>query len=63
MLAEIFMMRLEATSRGSRETAPSSNSRFVAYRFDLLERKSDEANRDSRGLLEPQSDGYSTRST
>ena len=46
MLAEIFMMRLEATSRGSGEIAPSSNSRFVPFRIDLLERKSDEANRE-----------------
>jgi hypothetical protein len=63
MLAELFMMRLEATSRASRETAPSSNSRFVPYRVDLLEQKSDEANRYSPGLLELQPDGYSTRST
>lgn len=63
VLAEIFMMRLEATSRGSWETAPSSNSRFVPYRFDLLEQKSDEANRNSCGLLEQQSDGFSAPST
>ena len=29
MLAEIFMLRMEAVSRASKETAPADNSRFV----------------------------------
>jgi hypothetical protein len=29
MLAEIFMLRMEAISRASKETAPADNSRFV----------------------------------
>jgi predicted deacylase len=29
MLAEIFMLRMEAVSRASKETAPAHNSRFV----------------------------------
>jgi hypothetical protein len=29
MLAEIFMLRIEAISRASKETAPADNSRFV----------------------------------
>jgi hypothetical protein len=29
MLAEIFMLRMEAISRASKETAPPDNSRFV----------------------------------
>jgi len=29
MLAEIFMLRMEAISRVSKETAPADNSRFV----------------------------------
>jgi hypothetical protein len=60
MLAEIFMMRLEATLRGSWEMAPSSNPLFVPFR---IKRKRDQANQDSYGSLEPQPDGYSTRST
>jgi hypothetical protein len=31
MLAEIFMMRLEAAARAFQETAPPSSSRFVAF--------------------------------
>ena len=31
MLAEIFMVRLEATSRVSQETPTPSNSRFVPF--------------------------------
>jgi len=31
MLAEIFMVRLEAAARALQETARSSNSRFVAF--------------------------------
>ena len=31
MLAEIFMVRLEATARVSQETPPPSNSRFVPF--------------------------------
>jgi hypothetical protein len=31
MLAEIFMMQLEAAARALQETAPSSNTRFVAF--------------------------------
>jgi hypothetical protein len=31
MLAEIFMVRLEATSRVSQEAAAASNSRFVPF--------------------------------
>jgi hypothetical protein len=34
MLAEIFMLRLEATARALRETAPSSVSRFVFLSSD-----------------------------
>jgi hypothetical protein len=30
MLAEIFMLRLEATARAMRETVPSSTSQFVS---------------------------------
>jgi len=33
MLAEIFMLRMEAMSRASKETAPANNSRFVPIRF------------------------------
>ena len=29
MLAEIFMLRMEAISRASKETAPADNSRFI----------------------------------
>jgi hypothetical protein len=29
MLAEIFMLRMEAISRASKETEPADNSRFV----------------------------------
>jgi hypothetical protein len=29
MLAEIFLIRLEAISRASKESAPANNSRFV----------------------------------
>jgi hypothetical protein len=29
MLAEIFMLRMEAASRASKETAPADDSRFV----------------------------------
>jgi hypothetical protein len=29
MLAEIFILRMEAISRASKETAPADNSRFV----------------------------------
>jgi hypothetical protein len=31
MLAEIFMMRLEAATRALRETLPSSSSPFVSF--------------------------------
>ena len=31
MLAEIFMVRLEAAARALKETAPSSTSRFVSF--------------------------------
>ena len=31
MLAEIFMVRLEAAARASKETVPSSTSRFVPF--------------------------------
>jgi hypothetical protein len=31
MLAEIFMMRLEAATRAVRETLPSSSSPFVSF--------------------------------
>jgi hypothetical protein len=31
MLAEIFMVRMEATARLSGETAPASNSRFLPF--------------------------------
>jgi hypothetical protein len=31
MLAEIFMVRLEATTRASQETAAASNSQFVPF--------------------------------
>ena len=31
MLAEIFMVRLEAAARVSPETIPASNSRFVPF--------------------------------
>jgi hypothetical protein len=30
MLAEVFMLRLEATARALRETVPSSTSQFVS---------------------------------
>ncbi len=31
MLAEIFMVRLEAAARALKETVPSSTSRFVSF--------------------------------
>jgi hypothetical protein len=31
MLAEIFMVRLEAAARALRETVPSSTSRFICF--------------------------------
>ena len=34
MLAEIFMVRLEAAARVPEETAPSSNTRFVPFTPD-----------------------------
>ena len=36
MLAEIFFLRLEATSRASEEAAQAGNSRFVPLRLSVL---------------------------
>ena len=53
MLAEIFMMRLEAAARVSQGAAPVSNPRFVPYYCaDLLEQKKGVVNRDAGGPLE-----------
>jgi len=63
MLAEIFMLWLETTSRVSQQAAPANNSRFVPfYRAGLLEQKNDEAKQGARELLEHRIDSHSTRS-
>ena len=47
MLAEIFFLRLEATSRASEEAAQAGNSRFVPVPRTVL---SDFRKRQARGL-------------
>jgi hypothetical protein len=48
MLAEIFMVRLEATARVAQETIPASNSRFIPfYPAGLVEQKIREPNPDA----------------
>ena len=48
MLAEIFLLWLETTSRVSQEAAPASNSRFFLPN-GLLGQKKDEENRNDVG--------------
>ena len=44
MLAEIFMVRLEAAARVPEEMAPSSNTRFVPFPIATSRIKQDSAN-------------------
>ena len=52
MLAEIYMIRLEAATRGSKELLPRSDAQFVPFSpASLFEQKSREANPDIKELV------------
>jgi hypothetical protein len=49
MLAEIFMVRLEAEARLVEDILPSSTSRFIPFVFKQTDRKREEASSEEPG--------------